>query len=542
LIVLTARLCAHSSFSSADNGLYERSYGHLARLPSGYNITQMVSDVSLLLTAGRLSQENSDIIEAACSSLTEYGEQYRCIQQLIVSSSEFHSTNKMQKSGEARAVDTSSGVNSTEPYRSIVYLYLGGGADSFHMLAPHTCAPINVYERFRAIRGKNSLSEGIGLTLEEMLVIDGNNADQPCSQFGIHPNLPILQTLYNDGDAAFVANAGLIAELVNVNNYRQMTPVQLFAHNDMTRETQKEDIFDEFVGTGVQGRIADVLKKNNVPVNVFSISGTQVVNVGEPGGEAPFILDSSGLNDFNKNPSISDMNAVILDLNNATKKDSGFFAETFASKFAESIVSHGKLKSKLDSVDVSTPFPTGGVGAQLKIVAQLMKTRESRGVVRDMFYVSQGGYDTHSNMQANLVSRFTELNTALEAFVTEVKAQDLWQNVTLVQFSEFARTLDPNTGDGSDHAWGANHFHIGGALAGGKVRGLYPDDFVQSQSNPIALSRGRMIPTYPWDAMWRGTAEWFGITNATDMQKVLPMLDNFPSDKTYSAAELYEAP
>lgn len=540
--------CAHDCSSlyiffvfSADNGLYERSYGHLSRLPSESesNITQMVSDVSLLLTAGRLSQDNRDLIEAACSSLTKYDEQYRCIQQLVVSSSEFHSTNKIQKSGEARVLDTSSGVSSTEPYKALVYLYLAGGLDSFHMLAPHTCAPIDVYERFRAIRGKNSLSEGIGLTLAEMLVIDGNNVNQPCSKFGIHPNLPVLQTLYNEGDAAFVANAGLIAELVDVNNYRQMTPVQLFAHNDMTRETQKEDIFDEFVGTGVQGRIADVLTKNNLPVNVFSISGTQIINVGEPGGVAPFILSSSGLTDFNKNPPISDMNAVILELNNATKKDSGFFAETFASKFSESILSHELLKSELDAVDVSTPFPTGGVGAELKIVTQLMKTRVGRGVVRDMFYVSQGGYDTHSNMQANLVSRFTELNTALAAFVTEVKAQELWDSVTLIQFSEFSRTLDPNTGDGSDHAWGGHHFHIGGGLAGGKVRGLYPDDFVQSQSNPIALSRGRMVPTFPWDAMWRGTAEWFGITDEADLHKVLPMLANFPSDKTYSAAELY---
>ena len=525
-------------FSSADDGLYYRSIGHLARVPAGTTIAELVSEVSLLLTAGRLSQDNRDTIEAACSAETDHDAQFRCIQQLIVFSTEFHSTNKMEKSGEDRAVDTTTVVASTEPYKGLIYLYISGGLDSFHMLAPHTCAPINVYERFRAIRGKNSLSEGIGMKLDEMLVIDGNNTDQPCSTFGIHPNLPILQTLYNDGDAAFIANAGLMAEPVDVNNYRQMTPVQLFAHNAMNRNTQKEDIFDEFVGTGVQGRIADVLKGKDMPVNVFSISGTQAVNVGEPGGAAPFIVSSSGLSDFNKSPSISDMNTVIRSLNNATRKDSGFFAETFANKLSEAITSHEQLKAELDAVDVSTVFPDSGIAAQLKMVAQLMKTRESRGVVRDMFYVEQGGYDTHSNMQINLVNKFTELNAALEAFVAEVKQQGLWNSVTLVQFSEFARTLDPNTGNGSDHAWGANHFHIGGGLAGGKVRGLYPDDFVQSPSNPIALSRGRMVPTYPWDAMWKGTATWFGIEEGPEMDKVLPMHSNFPG-KTYSAEELY---
>lgn len=528
-------------FLSADNGLYERSIGHLGRAVPGTDITEMMSEVSLLLTAGRLSQDNRDIIEAACSSEPDSAAQYRCIQQLVVFSTEFHSTNTMQKSGEARPIDTSAGSNSTEPYKAIVYLYLAGGTDSYHMLSPHTCAPIDVYERFRAIRGKNSLSEGIGLKLEEMLEIDGNNANQPCSTFGIHPNLPILRDLYNASEAAFISNAGLMARPVDVSNYRQETPVQLFAHNDMSRETKKEDIFDEFVGTGVFGRIADVLKGKNMPVNVFSISGTQIINIGEPGGVSPYILSSGGLPDFNKSPSINNMDTVIKDLNNATKKDGGFFAETWSSKLNEAMSSHDLLKTELDNVEVSTPFPSGGLAAQFKIVAELMMTRVSRGVVRDMFYVSQGGYDTHSNMQVNVANRFMELNDALTAFVTEVKAQGLWESVTLVQFSEFARTLDPNTGDGSDHAWGANHFHMGGALNGGTVRGLYPDDFVQSSSNPLALSRGRMIPTYPWDAMWKGTAEWFGIDEGPEMDKVLPLHSNFPADKLYSASDLYDA-
>jgi len=511
----------------------------MARGPPGSNITEMVSECSLLLTAGRLSKDSSDIIMAACSPKSDPGAQYRCIQQLIVSSPEFHTTNTMQRSGEPRAMLPSTKGNSTK-YKAIVQLFLAGGADSYHMLAPHTCAPINVYERFRAIRGKNSLSEGIGLTLEEMLEINGNNPEQPCTKFGIHPNLSVLRDLYNVGDAAFIANAGLMAGPVDVNTYRQnMGSVQLFAHNDMTRETQMEDIFQEHAGTGVQGRIASVLKGKGLSVNVFSISGTQVVNVGEVGGVTAYTMSSSGMSPFNSNPSITDMTNVIKNLNNATKKDSGIFAETFASMFTDAITSHEKLVTALAGVDVTTPFPSSSIAQQLKAVCSIMKSRANRGVERDLFYVSQGGYDTHSDMQANLVSNFFDLNEALSSFVTEVKAQGIWDDVTVTQYSEFSRTLDPNTGGGSDHAWAGHHFHIGGGLAGGKVRGLYPEDFEQSPSNPIALSRGRMIPTYPWDAMWAGTAEWFGIEDGPEMDYVLPMRSNF--DNTYNAAELYGA-
>ena len=70
--------------------------------------------------------------------------------------------------------------------------------------------------------------------------------------------------------------------------------------------------------------------------------------------------------------------------------------------------------------------------------------------------------------------------------------------------------------------------------------GLYPTDFEQHEGNPFALSRGRMIPTTPWDAMWKGTAEWFGVTEG-EMDKVLPMHKNFPSSKIYNKSQLFVA-
>lgn len=48
----------------------------------------------------------------------------------------------------------------------------------------------------------------------------------------------------------FVANAGVLAKPVDVSNYKGETPVQLFAHNAMTRETKTIDVYEEFKGTG----------------------------------------------------------------------------------------------------------------------------------------------------------------------------------------------------------------------------------------------------------------------------------------------------
>ena len=81
---------------------------------------------------------------------------------------------------------------------------------------------------------------------------------------------------------------------------------------------------------------------------------------------------------------------------------------------------------------------------------------------------------------------------------------------------------------------------MGGTLNGGKIRGLYPYDFIESPTNPLALSRGRMIPNFPWDSMLYGTVKWFGVNvDSDEIDKVLPMHKNFDMDKLYSKLELY---
>ena len=79
-----------------------------------------------------------------------------------------------------------------------------------------------------------------------------------------------MSDLYLDGKLKFVANAGLMAKPVTTADYRGDTPVQLFAHNAMTLEASREDLYDEYAGSGVGGRMADILSSASIPTNVFS--------------------------------------------------------------------------------------------------------------------------------------------------------------------------------------------------------------------------------------------------------------------------------
>ena len=77
------------------------------------------------------------------------------------------------------------------------------------------------------------------------------------------------------------------------------------------------------------------------------------------------------------------------------------------------------------------------------------------------YYILRLGYDTHANLEESLNSLFGQLNDAIDAFSREMKALDLWNNVTLIETSDFARTLSRNGGDGTVHAWGGNHIMMG---------------------------------------------------------------------------------
>ena len=58
--------------------------------------------------------------------------------QLIITTSEFHTTNTVESTEEQR--DKPTFPQSTgKPYKAVIYLMFGGGCDSFNMLTPYNC-------------------------------------------------------------------------------------------------------------------------------------------------------------------------------------------------------------------------------------------------------------------------------------------------------------------------------------------------------------------------------------------------------------------
>ena len=47
-----------------------------------------------------------------------------------------------------------------------------------------------------------------------------------------------------------------------------------------------------------------------------------------------------------------------------------------------------------------------------------------------------------------------------------------------------------------------------------------------------------MIPTTPWEAVWNGVAEWWGL-DGTQRAEPLPNMANFPEGDIFDQSQLY---
>lgn len=88
---------------------------------------------------------------------------------------------------------------------------------------------------------------------------------------------------------------------------------------------------------------------------------------------------------------------------------------------------------------------------------------------------------------------------------------------------------------------GGNAIVLGGAVDGGKILGEFPNelDYNQGDAAPLVINRrGVLLPTTPFESIWNGIAQWFGITNNSDLDEVLPNRATF-GDALFSAETMY---
>jgi uncharacterized protein (DUF1501 family) len=403
-------------------------------------------------------------------------------------------------------------------YRALVCVFLFGGNDSNNMVIPMDSANFQAYT---SIRGS------LALTASELTAPITSASGAPIA---FHGKLPEVASLFASKELAVVANVGPLVQPLTQSQYQNQAagiPLNLFSHSDQQIAWQTS-IAQGNSATGWAGRAADYIASQNINSSkfppFFSVAGnvlegtgvsTQPVALGP--GQSLTLAGFSG-SAANK----ARLNALTSLL---TTGSGVSLVQAADDTLANSISDASALTAALaKGTPLKTTFPTTSIGAQLQQVAEIIQVQAYLGMSRQIFFCSLGGFDTHAGELEAHNALYPELSPALAAFYDATQELGVAQNVTTFTESDFNRTFQPTTTDGSDHAWGGHHMVLGGAVQGGQIVGAFPE-FKLGGPNDTDV-RGRWIPTTSIDQYGATLCSWFGIPSSA-LATVFPNLTNF---------------
>ena len=403
-------------------------------------------------------------------------------------------------------------------YRALVCVFLFGGNDSFNMLVPRSNAEYGVYADARQ---NLAVAQGDLLAINPLV---GDGVD-----YGLHPSMPGLQTLFESGAAAFMANVGPLIEPATKDQLLAgsvQLPPQLFSHNDQQDQWQSLKGIGQS-STGWAGRMADLIRTNvanqqmatNASLfgaNLFQSAEETVAYVMGPSGPVQFEGFSLDPDDI-----LYQQRAAFLRVVEA--QYGSVYERGFAEVQRRAIEAADTVTLAIESApQLNTVFPASQLGTQLNTVARLIAVRDQLGMQRQVFFVAAGGFDSHDNQNEDQPGLLGGVSEAIKAFYDATVELGLPEAVTTFTQSDFGRTLTSN-GDGTDHAWGGNQIVVGGSVLGQRIYGNYP---LLEIGGTEDVGDGRMIPSTSADQYAATLARWFGI-DAADLATVAPNIGNF---------------
>jgi uncharacterized protein (DUF1501 family) len=345
------------------------------------------------------------------------------------------------------AVAQAQGVGGT---RNLVVVYLAGGNDSLNTLVGYQDAAY--YSR------RPTIAVPAGQVLQV-------GTDSSGRALGLHPRLGGLLNIFKDGHLALVQRAGY-------NNSSRSH----FEGGDIWGTANPQS----FAGSGWLGRYLDTLPR---PLDALAAWNTT--------GETPRALISA-LSGVPAIPNASTYTYASPNGGSAALQERAA-AQAMASNPASNrphlaflnSTSLGAIQT-LDRVALATSYkptvvyPNDGFSGELRTVAGAIV----KGIGTKVFWVSTGGYDTHSGQggggggaYANLMGT---LGDGLWAFYSDLRNQGLAPDTTVILYSEFSRRISENGSQGTDHGAAGLMMALGGMVRGG----LYGTAPVLSPGHP----------------------------------------------------------
>jgi uncharacterized protein (DUF1501 family) len=314
----------------------------------------------------------------------------------------------------------------------LVVLQLSGGNDGLNTIIPITN---DIYYRERS---KIGINKSIAIKLTD--------------DAAIHPELTGLADIFHDGGMAVINSVGYPNP--DRSHFRSMDIWQTGSQSS------------EFVTTGWLGRYLDAQCHGcDKPTQALELD--DVLSLALKGNleKGLALKDPKRLYNTSQAKYFKDLNASHQDYHDEKPVDYLYktMAKTISS--AEYIYKQSQLHPS------STSYPTTELGKSFKTIASLIFS----DINTKVYYVSLGSFDTHVNQQDQQKRLFKDMNESVSAFVKDLKANNRFDDVMLMSFSEFGRRVSQNASGGTDHGTANNMFLIGGGLKQKGMINALPD-------------------------------------------------------------------
>jgi uncharacterized protein (DUF1501 family) len=265
-------------------------------------------------------------------------------------------------------------------YKALLCIFLYGGNDANNVIIPNDSSS---YASYATARGVLAIPQS---SLLPMTIQNGNGAN-----FGFHPNLLELQSLFNSGKVAMVANVGTLVGPITRAQYLSgsaAVPPRLFSHSDQQFQWQTS-VPDQPLLTGWGGRAADLLQSLNPNSKIsltISIAGTNTFEVGNT--VIPYQISDTGsiaLAGFDGSANANVRLQAFKDL--LAQPHHNLFEQAYADTVTRAIADNDFITSALNGLaPLQTVFPTTDLGKQLSMVAKLISARINEGMQRQSFF------------------------------------------------------------------------------------------------------------------------------------------------------------
>ena len=321
--------------------------------------------------------------------------------------------------------------------RNLVVLYLSGGNDALSMLVPYN-------DPFYYSR-RPTLAVPAGQVLQI-------GSDSSRVALGLHPRLTGLKQIFDQGRLALIQRAGY--------------------ENQSRSHFLGTDIWaaafpDNPQAPGWVGRYLDSLPSPLDPLVGWNTTST-LPHVLSGRTAVPAIANAAGyaFASPNSGAEAAAERATALRIASHVPVDRPELAFVYSSTQAAMAT-----LDRVATVSLYTPtltYPNTGFGLALRAVAGAMV----RGIGTRVFYVTTGGFDTHSAQNVNAANGayynlMATLNDGLIAFYNDLRNQGLLDDTLVLSFSEFGRRISENGSQGTDHGSASVMLAMGGRVSGG---------------------------------------------------------------------------